>query len=178
MKVKTFGRKVTIKQNFIDMVEKRMSKLDRFFDDDAEAKVTVTVEKDWQTAEVTVKNKGFLFRAERSASDMETAFNDAADLIVKQIVKNKDRLGTRVQRGEIDMYENEANFVEPIPSNEQFNIVREKRFDVEPMTVEEAVLQMNMLNHSFFIFTNAESNELNVVYKRHDDDYGLLIPVQ
>lgn len=109
---------------------------------------------------------------------METAFNDAADLIVKQIVKNKDRLGTRVQRGEIDMYENEANFVEPIPSNEQFNIVREKRFDVEPMTVEEAVLQMNMLNHSFFIFTNAESNELNVVYKRHDDDYGLLIPVQ
>lgn len=63
MKVKTFGRKVTIKQNFIDMVEKRMSKLDRFFDDDAEAKVTVTVEKDWQTAEVTVKNKGFLFRA-------------------------------------------------------------------------------------------------------------------
>ncbi|NLC78630.1 MAG: ribosome-associated translation inhibitor RaiA [Ruminococcaceae bacterium] len=178
MKVKTIGRKVNLKQNFIDSVEKRMSKLDRFFDDDAEAKVTVTVEKDWQTAEITVKSKGFLFRAERTAPEMETAFADAADLIVKQIVKNKERLGTHVKRAEVDIVAAEKLYIDTVPSNEQFNIVREKRFLVEPMTVEEAVLQMNMLNHSFFIFKNAESGELNVVYRRHDDDYGLLIPEQ
>ncbi|MEA5051159.1 MAG: ribosome-associated translation inhibitor RaiA [Oscillospiraceae bacterium] len=171
MNVKTLGRKVNLKQNFINMVEKRMAKLDRFFEDDAEAKVTVTVEPNRQTAEVTVKSRGFLFRAERSAPDMETAFNDAADLIVKQIVKNKDRLGAHVKRAEVDTL--------PDAGQEQqtsYDIVRTKRFRVEPMTVEEAILQMEMLGHSFFVFEDSDSEELKVVYKRHDEAYGLLIP--
>ncbi len=170
MNVKTIGRKVNLKQNFIDMVEKRMSKLDRFFDDDAEAKVTVTVDSNRQTAEVTVKSRGFLFRTERTAPDMETAFSDAADLIVKQIVRNKERLGTRVKRAEVDIVD-----TEDLPE-ESYNIARTKRFRVEPMTVEEAVLQMNMLGHSFFVFNDSDTDELKIVYKRHDEAYGLLIP--
>lgn len=174
MKVKTLGRKVNLKQHFIEMVEKRMSKFDRFFDDDAECQVTATVEKDVQTVEITVKSKGFLYRAERTAPDMETAFNDAADLIGKQIVKNKEKLGSRIKRAE------PADDLEWLGGDgvvdDEYRIVREKTFVVKPMSVEEAVLQMNMLNHNFYAFLNADTDSVCVVYRRKDDDYGLLIP--
>ncbi len=173
MKVKMLGRKVTLKQNFIDMAEKRMKKLDKFFDDDAEGQVTVTVEKDWQTAEVTVKSKGFYFRAEKSAPDMETAFNDAVDLIVKQIVKNKEKLGARIKRAAVEVEEQTIDAVFP---EVDYTIAREKRFTVEPLKVDEAVLQMEMLGHSFFIFQDIDTGELKVIYKRRDGQYGLLIP--
>ena len=180
MLVKTTGRKVTLKQSFVDMVEKRMKKFDKFFDDDAEAKVTVTVEKDRQTAEVTVKSKGFFFRAERTAQDMETAFSDAADLLVKQIVRNKEKLGARVKHNAIDDYVmSDLSAEEPDEKespSDTFEIAREKRFHVERMTVDEAILQMNMLGHSFFLFKDIDTGELNVVYRRHDEAYGLLIP--
>lgn len=172
MKLKMLGRKVNLKQNFIDMAEKRMSKLDKFFSEDAEGQVTVTVEKDWQTAEVTVKSKGFIYRAEKSAPDMETAFADAVDLLTRQIVKNKERLGARVKSAEVD---EQAKGYEAM-ADEEYVIAREKRFVVEPMTTDDAILQMNMLGHSFFLFRDVDSGELNVVYRRHDDAYGLLIP--
>ncbi|MEG2677781.1 MAG: ribosome-associated translation inhibitor RaiA, partial [Oscillospiraceae bacterium] len=167
MKVKTIGRKVTLKQNFISMVEKRMAKFDRFFEEDAETTVTVTVEKERQTVEVMVKSKGFYYRSERTATDMETAFSEAADIIFKQIVKNKSRLGSRVKKAELDTVTDFGAQDESI-----FEVVREKRFEVEPMTVEDAILQMNMLNHSFFVFRNAETDEINIVYRRHDEAYG------
>lgn len=174
MKVKTLGRKVNLKEHFITMVEKRMNKFDRFFDDDAECQVTVTVEKDRQTVEVTLKSRGFIYRAERTAADMETAFNDAADLIGKQIVKNKERLGARIKRSESADW---AEFgYDETSVDDEYRIVREKTFSVKPMMVEEAVLQMNMLNHSFYVFLNAETDSICTVYRRHDDDYGLLIP--
>ena len=172
MKLKMLGRKVNLNQNFIDMAEKRMSKLDKFFSEDAEGQVTVTVEKDWQTAEVTVKSKGFIYRAEKSAPDMETAFADAVDLLTRQIVKNKERLGARVKGAEVD---EQAKGYEEM-ADEEYVIAREKRFVVEPMTTDDAILQMNMLGHSFFLFRDIDSGELNVVYRRHDDAYGLLIP--
>ena len=173
MKTNMLGRKVNLKQNFIDMAEKRMQKLDKFFEDGAEAQVTVTVEKDWQTVEVTVKSKGFLYRAEKSAQDMETAFNDAVDLIVKQIVKNKEKLGTRVKRAEVDAVQ---ATIDEVFVPDDFEIAREKRFTVEPLTFDEAALQMEMLGHSFFIYQDIKTGELNVVYRRHDGAYGLLIP--
>jgi len=174
MKVKTLGRKVNLKQNFITSVEKRMSKFDRFFDDDAECQVTVTVENNRQTVEVMVKSQGFLYRAERTESDMESAFGEAADLIGRQIVKNKGRLGSRIKRTDGDFFEEFGFESEPIDA--EYRIVREKTFKVKPMTVEEAVLQMNMLSHSFFVFLNADTDSVCVVYRRKDDDYGLIIP--
>lgn len=175
MNVKTAGRKVSLKQNFVTTVEKRLDKFDRYFDKDAEATVTVTVENNRQTVEITVRSRGFIYRAERTAFDMEQAFAEAADVIEKQIVKNKDKLGARIKK------QDQSAEMPPLFSaddivDEEYRIVREKRFTVKPMSVEEAVLQMNMLGHSFFVFLSDESGDVCVVYRRRDDDYGLLIP--
>lgn len=174
MKVSTLGRKVSLKQNFIDKVEKRLAKLDKFFDDDAEAQVTVTVATGRQTVEVTVKSQGFFYRAERSARDMETAFSEAADLITRQIVKNKDKLGARIKKVEISTDDVPAEVLDE-PATD-FEVVRRKHFEVQPMTAEEAILQMTMLGHSFFIFSDSDTSELGVVYTRKDGDYGILYP--
>ena len=178
MKVKTVGRKVNLKQNFIDKVENRLQKFDRFFNEEPEATVTVTVEKgDRQTVEITVKSRGLLYRTERTSQDMETAFSEAADLMMRQIVKNKEKLGNRVRAREVELAQEEMQIV-PEVAGEDYRIVREKRFRVEAMTEEEAILQMELLGHTFFLFLNSATNEFNVVYRRHDDSFGLLIPVQ
>lgn len=174
MNVKTTGRKVTLKQNFLTMVEKRMAKFDRYFESDAEASVTVTIEGNRQTVEITVRNRGFIYRAERTEPDMEAAFFDAADAIDKQIIKNKSKLGTRIKKSDPDAAAGE--YADYGVVDEEYRVVREKRFALKPMLVEEAILQMNMLGHSFFVFLNADTGSVNVVYGRDDDDYGLLMP--
>lgn len=178
MKVKATGRKVNLKQTFIDMVTKRLQKFDRFFEDEAEATVAVTVEKNRQTVEVTVRSRGFLYRAERTAADMETAFADAVDLLTRQIVKNKEKLGNRVKTREVEMVGAEMQYEPEEEESGDYRIEREKRFLVEPMTEQEAILQMELLGHTFFLFKNSETNEINVVYRRNDGAYGLLIPIE
>ena len=174
MKIKTLGRKVNLKDNFIRMVERKLNKFDRFFDDDAEAQVTVRVENIHQTVEITIKSKGIIYRSERSAVDMESAFNEAAELIGRQIIKNKGKLGARIKRTTPGDYL-DYGFETP-PEDEAYRIVRKKNFEVKPMTVQEAILRMNMLSHTFYIFLDEEVGSLCVVYRRDDDDYGLLIP--
>ena len=102
MKITCTGRKVNLKDAFIQRVETKLAKLDKFFSDSAEANVTVTVEKDWQTVEVTVKDKGFTSRAEKSADRMEDAFDAAVDLLTRRIVKNRKRLENRVYQPAVD----------------------------------------------------------------------------
>ncbi len=173
MKLKTVGRKVTLKQNFLSLAEKRMAKFDKYFDDDAEGTVTVTVDSNRQTVEITVKNRGYIYRAERTEFDMETAFAEAADIIDRQITKNKTRFAKKSRA-----------FVEPaqpsatVPDDEQYNLVREKTFEIQPMSVDDAIYRMEMLGHSFFIFTNISNDAISVVYKRRDEGYGLLNPLQ
>lgn len=170
MKTTCSGRKVTLKDSFVERVEKRMDKLDKFFDDQAEAQVTVSVEKKFQTVEVTVRERGFVARAERSAEKMEDAFEAAADVLTKNIVKNRKRLSERLQRpfpeGDYSSEETE----------DHYHLIREKHFVVKPSTVDEAILQMNMLGHSFYLFRDADSDEINAVYSRKDGSYGLLVP--
>jgi len=175
MIIRTTGRKVTLKQSFLDMVEKRMAKFDKYFDSDAEAAITVTVEGSRQTVEITVRTRVFIFRAERTGQDMEQAFNEAADLIDKQIVRNKSKLGSRIKRQEPGASGMDAGDYSDVV-DEEYRVVREKRFALKPMSVEEAILQMNMLQHSFFVFLNSDSSAVNVVYRRVDDNYGLLTP--
>ena len=176
MKITTIGRKITLRQSFIEKVEKRIQKLDRYFDEDAAATVTASRGKDCFTAEITVKNKGILYRAERTAQSLDDAFNDAADQIVKKIVKNKEKLGARIKRGgaEPDFFVPEADYE---LEGDGPHIVREKTFAVEPMTADEAALQMEMLDHSFFIFKDIDSGGVSVVYRRADGNYGLLKPL-
>ena len=175
MIIRTTGRKVTLKQDFLDLIEKRMRKFDKYFDDDAEANVTVTIENNRQTVEITLRSKGFLYRAERTDFDMEAAFSEAADLIDRQIVKNKSKLGARIKKIEQASASPQPPDTEEIVDSE-YRVVREKRFALKPMLTEEAILQMNMLGHDFFVFLNADTGIINVVYKRRDDDYGLIIP--
>lgn len=176
MKITTLGRKITLRQSFIGKVEKKLQKLDRYFYDDAAATVTVSHEKDRFTVEITVKNKGIIYRAERTSLSLDDAFNLAADQIIKQIVKNKEKLGARIKRGA-----QEADYLVPEDDYEleggEPHIVREKTFALEAMTADEATLQMEMLDHSFFVFKDVVSGAVNVVYRREDGNYGLLKPL-
>ena len=170
MKITTTGRKVSLKPVFIERADKRMAKLDKFFSEEAIAQVTVTVEKDWQTVELTVHDGGFVARAEKSADNMEEALDSAVEILTKQIVKNRKRLETRLHKAAFEEYAGAPGEEEP------FAVVREKNFYVKPASVDEAILQMNLIGHSFFLFRNADTDEVNVVYHRKNGTYGLLIP--
>lgn len=164
------GRKVTLKESFEERVEKRLNKLDKFFSDEAEAHVTVIVEKNYQEVEITVRDSGFVVRAERRADRMEEAFDSAADVITQNIVKNRKRLAEKLQRAVPMEYEDE------LEEEDSYHLIREKHFVVKPSSVDEAILQMNMLGHSFYLYRDADSDEINVVYSRKDGSYGLLMP--
>ncbi len=170
MKITYTGRKVTLKPSFTQKAEEELRKLEKFFSDDAQAQVTVTVEKDRQTVEITVRDKGVSIRAERVHPRMEDALDDAVDLLTRRIVKNRKRLNTKISRPAYT-----EPYAEPA-EEEDYNVIREKRFSVKPSSVDEAILEMNLLGHSFFMFRDAETDEVNVVYRRNDGTYGLLIP--
>ncbi len=172
MKMTCNGRKVNLKDSFVDRVDKRLAKLDKFFGDDAEASVTVVVEKNYQRVEITVRDGSFVARAERSADQMEDAFDAAADVLTKNIVKNRKKLSEKLQRPIVMDAEYHAEPME----EDNYHLIREKHFVVKPATVDEAILQMNMLGHSFFLYRDADSDEINVVYARKDGSYGVLIP--
>ena len=170
MKITYTGRKVTLKPAFIERADDALQKLQKFFSEDAQAQVTVTVEKDRQTVEITVRDKGVSIRAERVHPRMEEAFDDAIDVLTRRIIKNRKRLNTKLSRPAFTETYNEP------ADEEKYDIIREKRFQVKPVTVEEAILEMNLLGHSFYMFRDAETDEINVVYCRADGTYGLLIP--
>ncbi len=167
--------------NFTDDVkayaEKKLSKLDKYFRSDAEASITARTERGHACLEVTVKSGGMLMRAACRDTDVFRAIDDAETTIDRQIRKNKTRLEKRLRDGAFDRIipDSEVDSFEPVEEEQEFDIVRTKRFSVKPMTVEEAVLQMNLLGHEFFVFKNAADNErFSVVYKRHDGGYGLI----
>ncbi len=177
MKITITGRKVNLRDSFKEKVEKKLSKFNRFFGDDADANVTVTLEKNRQTVEITVRSRGYIYRAEQTSTDMEEALDKAVERLSGQIRKYKTRLDKRMKT-DVDaaayamLEENEPDIIE----EKEIEIVRSKKFSVKPMDVEEAVLQMNMLGHEFFMFRNIDTGEINVVYKRVDGNYGLLEP--
>lgn len=172
MKITVVGRKVNLRDNFKGLVEKKLSKFDRIFDEDAEATVTVTVERNRQTVEITIKQRGLIYRAEETASEMNDALDGVVAALGRQIRRNKTRLekSKKVQPN-FDLAD--TYFEEP---DEEINVVKTKSFFVEVMTPEEAILQMNLLNHQFFLFREDEDGEINVVYRRRDGNYGLLKP--
>lgn len=171
MKITMTGRKVTLRPTFVERTETKLSKLDKFFDTDAAADVTVTPERDLHRVEVTIRCNGMVFRAEDAAEDMNEAVDRLVDVLLRQIRKNKTRLEKRLRSGAF------ADSVEPeAEESETFRIVRSKSFPVKPLDVEEAILQMNLTGHQFYMFRNMDSGEINVVYRRKNGDYGLLEP--
>ena len=173
MKIAYTARKVNLKDNIKELCEKKLSKFNKIFSEDATASVVVTLYKNRQTVEVTVSDNGMIYRAEDTQDEMNDALDKVVDILGRQMRKNKTRLSRRLR-------DNTADFTailpdEDIEDEEEFDI-RYKTIPVKPISVEEAILQMNMLNHDFFVFINAETNETNVVYKRKGNTYGLLEP--
>ena len=152
MKVTCTGRRVTLKPSFIENAEKRLAKLDKFFPDEAQAQVTVTVEKSGQTVEIMLRSKDLAMRAEKTDERMEDALADAVDLLTRRVV------------------------IPATEPEESMDIVREKHFALKPCSTEEAILQMDLLGHSFFLYHSTENDKIQVVYRRADGGYGVLIP--
>ncbi len=170
MKITVIGRKCTPRDSFKEHAEKKLTKIDRFFGDEASAKVTATVEKTSQTVEITVNNDGLIFRAQAKAENMNEALDNCVDLLIRQIRKNKTKLETRLRSGAFDGYQGLED-EEP-----EFELVRTKTIPIKPQSVDEAILQMNMLGHKFYMFRNSANDSVAVVYRREDGGYGLIEP--
>ena len=165
-------KKVSLPENVHRYAEKKVMKLERFFGDDADALVTFSVEKNRNNVEITVHAANTYFRASESTSDMFASVDAAVATIERQIRKNKTRLAKNL-RTEAVLPELPEEF-EPHEESE-FDIVRTKRFTVKPMSAEEAILQMNLLGHSFFVFRNTDSADaICVVYRRNNGGYGII----
>lgn len=176
MKITITGRKVNLRDNFKELTKKKLSRFDRIFDEDADANVVVTLEKNRQTVEITIKQRGMICRAESTALEMNDALDQVMGALGRQIRKNKTKLEKKMHSGAIDQYIKDFPAEEPAGEEPEYQVVRTKHFFVKPLSVDEAILQMNMLDHQFFMFRNESSGEINVVYRRKDGDYGLLEP--
>lgn len=177
MKFTFTTKKVELSDSVKEYAEKKISRLDRYFKDEAEAYVTFSVEKNNRcVVEVTIRGGNTLFRAqeENKEGNMRAAIDDAQEYINRQIRKNKTRLEKRLRQGAFDPT---ALVDEPeteVAEETTFDIVREKHFSVKPMNAEEAILQMNLLDHSFFLFRREGDNALCIVYRRKNGGYGLI----
>ncbi len=173
MKITYTERKVNLRDNFKERVEKKLKKFDKIFSDEAQAFVVVTVDKNSQTVEITIKDKTMVYRAEKTMPEMNDAVDKCVDVLGRQLRKNKSRLEKRLRQGSLE------ELVAPVEEQveeEDFEVVKIKEIPVKPITVDEAILQMNMVGHKFYMFTNADTNDVNVVYLRDDGKYGLLQP--
>ena len=173
MKFQYSEKKVKLPENVHAYAEKKVMKLGRYFEGDAEALVVFSVEKNRNVVELTVRGAGTWFRACEATSDMFASIDAAVGTIEGQIRKNKTRLAKRLRS---------EGFPPPVPADDfevaeekEFNIVRTKRFSVKPMSTEEAILQMNLLDHDFFVFRSSEDDSLCIVYHRKNGGYGLIV---
>lgn len=176
MKITITGRKINLKDNFKELAKRKLSRFDRIFDEDADAVVVVTVERNRQTVEITIRSRGMLYRAESTDFEMNDALDQVVSSLGRQIRKNKNRLDKEIHSAALDQYVNDYLHSTEEENTDEYKIVRTKHFYVKPASVDEAILQMNMLDHQFFMFRNESSGEINVVYKRRDGNYGLLEP--
>ena len=161
MKVTITAKKLTINQSFTDYATQKLSaKLDRFFPEEEEAKITLEERRELIILELTVKYNGIIYRAEQSAKDKNDALDVTVDRVIRQIRKQKTKVEKSLRSGAFEGLSPE----------------REKKFHLRPMSVDEAILQMNLLDHTFFMFKNAETGAVNVVYKRDEGNYAVLVP--
>ena len=179
MKYVFTDKKVNVPGAIHASAEKKVGKLDRFFKEDATAAITFSVEKDrLNKVEITIRASGTIFRVSESTSDMHASIDAAVTTLERQIRKNKTRLEKRLRQGAFERAVDlsEISTIAPDePEEGEYRVVRRKTFPIKPMTRDEAILQMNLLGHSFFAFKDEESDgAFAVVYRRNDGDYGLI----
>ncbi len=173
MNITIVGRKCTPRESFKERAELKLRKVEKFFGPDSTAKITATVEKNIKIVEITLTKGGFIFRAQERSQDLEDALDACVDSLIRQIRKNKTKLEKKIHEASFDEV-----FNADVDEETDFDIVRTKSVILKPETVDEAVLQMNMLGHQFYMFRNAETDDINVVYKRKDGGYGLIEPTE
>ncbi len=168
-----------VPKDFRELAERKLSKYDKFFKDDASANITMRKRKNKEILEVTISSAGMMFRGEEENDTFQNALDEVMNSIERQLRKNKTKLGKRLRDGVFQKEYAEPVIDEPAPEVNDVSFdspVRVKEFVFKPMSTEEAILQMNMLGHQFFIFLNEQTEKMNVVYLRKDGRYGLIIP--
>ena len=179
MKFNIIGRKIEVTEKVTQYIEKKLGKLDKFFRDEPEARVVLGTVKDREYVEAAVYAGGMIYRAEVTEDELFAAIDRLVDVIERQIRKNKTRLEKKIKRDAAD----DATLIsgkmyDEGEEQDDFRIIKKKRFTVKPMSPEEAVLQMNLLGHNFFVFKNQDTDEMNVVYRRKDGNYAIIESVE
>lgn len=172
MKVTINARQMTVRDSLKELVFDKLAKFDKYFQKEGEATVTFSRKRNKENLEVTITAANTLFRCEVEDETFQNALDRSIDMIERQIRKNKTRLEKRLRE---DAFETPYDFGDDFEEEPEFRI-RRKAFTYKPMSVDEAILQMNLLDHEFFVFEDAETEEVCVVYKRKDGDYGLITP--
>ena len=174
MRITITGRNIELTQGLKDAVEDKLGKLDRYFTPDTDAHVTLSVEKDRQKIEVTIPTKGHIIRSEQVSTDMYVSSELVEEAIERQVIKYRTKIVSKKMNAAVNF---KAEYLEePDEADEEVKIVRTKRYDLKPMYPEDACIQMELLGHNFFVFCNAETDQVNVVYKRKGNTYGLIEP--
>lgn len=173
MKFIILGKNIEVTPGLRSAVEDKIGKLEKYFNPDTEAHVTLSVEKDRQKIEVTIPVKGNIIRSEQVSNDMYVSIDLVEEVIERQLRKYKNKI--------VDRKQSAGNFQQAYldkeyEEEEEVKIIRTKRFDIKPMYPEDACVQMELLGHNFFVFCNAETDQVNVVYKRKGNTYGLIEP--
>lgn len=173
MKFVIVGKNIEVTEGLRTAVEDKIGKLERYFNSETEVHVTLSVEKERQKIEVTIPVKGSIIRSEQVSNDMYVSIDLVEEIIERQLKKYKNKLID--QKQSVGFFKPE--FIEKdYMDDEEVKIIRSKKFDIKPMYPEDACVQMELLGHSFFVFVNAETEQVNVVYKRKGNTYGLIEP--
>jgi len=175
MKFTFTDKKINLPKSVHNYAEKKVGKLERYFHNEADAAVVFSVEKDRNNVELTIRSGGTILRVAESTSDMFASIDAAVSSMERQLRKNKARLEKRLRQDAFERSVEEQSSFAPVEEEEDFQVVRTKRFPIKPMTTEEAILQMNLLGHTFFAYKNEElDGAFAVVYKRNDGGYGII----
>lgn len=177
MKFTFTEKKVNLPKSLHNYAEKKVGKLERYFKTEPEANLVFSVEKDRNKVELTIRSGGTILRVAESTSDMFASVDAAVTSMERQLRKHKTRLEKRLRQDAFERSvsaEEVSTFVPDVVEESEFEVVRTKRFPIKPMTVDEAILQMDLLGHSFFAFRNEDGGAFSVVYKRNDGGYGLI----
>jgi putative sigma-54 modulation protein len=171
MKISIVGRQLNVWDEMKIIIENKLKKFDKYFNDDCSATATLSCRHNQKCLEITIVASGTIFRSEVEDETFRNALDRAVYLIERQIRKNKTRLERRLKSGAFENLMLDTG--EEVEEEKEFEIKR-KSFSIKPMSVEEAIMQMNLLEHEFFVFKDAQTEEICVVYKRHDNTYGLI----
>ncbi len=174
MNIQITGKNLEVSEALKDMVNKKIRKLDRYFEPSTEASVVLSTQRARHIVEITIPFDGVILRGEEATDDMYTSIEGVVHKLEKQIHRHRTRLEKRLRGGAFRDDVPDESLHEEAPTN--LNVVRTKKFPVKPLDVEEAALQMQLLGHDFFVFTNADSGEVNVLYRRKDGQFGLIEP--